>query len=692
MSNLQCETLPESISRCWNLQALHVIDCRELLRLPESIGKLRKLRTLDLSGAWKLHSLPQSIGDCNNLHSLRLISCVNLIMQPLDLFRMPQNSWNINLSACSRITLLPNSVTQLEMLNSLNLSFCSDLQGLPGSFNWHKLCALKLSHTKLRKLPDGIVNLQRLKELDLKGCNELCGMPVGIGQLTQLRRLGLFVVGNGREYASMSELCSLNMLTGDLEIKSIRYIKGSDDDRTKAYLSEKNNLQEVTLKWHSRKHDIHMAQELDLLNKLQPPTGIKKLFIHGYPGQQFSCWMTKEDDSSSSLKVITKQFGPLPFLYLTHMELVNCPNLMDLSGLVKLPSLNTLKLDNLSAVESIGGGPFPLLKELHIQKMPCLSYCSTMIMTTLADREGDESNHQAIQCFPCMVALEIIKCPKLKVKPAFPSSLESLVLASSNMQLLHPPVTTCSASCSKGAMLSSSTPLLRELSLSAMVASSSRWDLLQQVTALQSLEISLCDDLVQLPQSMQKLTSLQHLKIWNCGSLRKVPEWIGQLCSLQKMDIRGCTSLSSLPQSMVQLNSLQYLVIGNCDALQLPEWLGDLCSLRSLDIWGLPRLTCLPPSLQHLASLQELKISCFDALLQLPEWLGELSALRRLKIETCPGLTSLPSSMKRLTDLQELEIICCPGLRRRYRKGEGEDWHLISHIPHVDIWRITDED
>lgn len=76
----------------------------------------------------------------------------------------------------------------------------------------------------------------------------------------------------------------------------------------------------------------------------------------------------------------------------------------------------------------------------------------------------------------------------------------------------------------------------------------------------------------------------------------------------------------------------------------------------------------------------------------LPEWLGEISALRQLKIETCPGLTSLPSSIQRLTALQELEIIRCPELRKRYRKGEGPDWDLISHIPHVEIQRITDED
>jgi Leucine-rich repeat (LRR) protein len=382
------------------------------------------------------------------------------------------------------------------------------------------------------------------------------------------------------------------------------------------------------------------------------------------------------------------------------MKLVNFPNLKDLSGIVKLPSLNTLELNNLSAVESIGGGPFPLLKELNIKKMPHLSECSMIIFTNLSDRDGGVSNYQALRSFPCLRVLEIIRCPKLKVKPSFPSSLESLVLANSSMQLLDTPntsalleaATTCSSSSYKGGSAPSSLPLLKILNLCAMMASSSRWNLLEELVGLQSLEISSCDDLAELPLSMRKLTSLQQLKIWNCVSLQTLPGWIGELSSLGRMDIRGCTRLSSLPLSMVQLNSLQHLIIGNCDALRLPEWMGDLGSLQSLDIWGLPGLTCLPPSLQHLSSLQTLKLSCFDALLVLPEWLGELSALQQLKIETCPSLASLPISMRRLTSLQELEIIRCPKLRRRYRKGEGEDWQLISHIPHVDIWNITDED
>jgi hypothetical protein len=238
------------------------------------------------------------------------------------------------------------------------------------------------------------------------------------------------------------------------------------------------------------------------------------------------------------------------------MKLVNLPNLKDLSGLVKLPSLNTLELNNLSAVESIGGGPFPLLKELNIKKMPHLSECSVIVITNLSDRDGGVSSYQALQNFPCLKVLEIIRCPKLKVKPSFPSSLESLVLANSSMQLLDTPstsdlleaATTCSSSSYKGGSAPSSLPLLKILNLCAMTASSSyRWNLLEELVGLQSLEISSSDDLAELPLSMRKLTSLQQLKIWNSVSLQALPGWIGELSSLGRFDIRGCTRLSSLP-------------------------------------------------------------------------------------------------------------------------------------------------
>ena len=45
------------------MQSLHFVDCKRFVTLPEYVGKLRKLRTLELRRITDLESLPQSIGD-----------------------------------------------------------------------------------------------------------------------------------------------------------------------------------------------------------------------------------------------------------------------------------------------------------------------------------------------------------------------------------------------------------------------------------------------------------------------------------------------------------------------------------------------------------------------------------------------------------------------------------------------------
>jgi len=112
---------------------------------------------------------------------------------------------------------------------------------------------------------------------------------------------------------------------------------------------------------------------------------------------------------------------------------------------------------------------------------------------------------------------------------------------------------------------------------------------------------------------------------------------------------------------MGKLTSLQLLKIGWCEALhQLPDCLGELCSLRKLEINYLRGLTCLPQSICRLTT-----------------------SLQELRIHHCPGIKSLPEGIKDLTALKKLIIYFCPDLERRCKRGTGEDWHLISHIPHV---------
>ncbi|KAM4118787.1 hypothetical protein ACJW30_03G008300 [Castanea mollissima] len=58
--------------------------------------------------------------------------------------------------------------------------------------------------------------------------------------------------------------------------------------------------------------------------------------------------------------------------------------------------------------------------------------------------------------------------------------------------------------------------------------------------------------------------------------------------------------------------------------------------------------------------------------------------LQHLSIWNCPKLKSLPNFL-RTTPLQHLEIHFCQILEERCRRGTGEEWPKISHIPNIDL-------
>jgi len=142
ISRLKYETLPEVISDIWSLQSLHVTSS-DLIKLPESIGKLQKLRVINLSFCWRLTSLPDSIGNC-------------VMISSRDLF------------SCKGVATLPSSISRNKRLR-----------------------VLRLGHTMIERLPLSITALESLECLDLRSCRELVELPEGIRNLKKLVVLNL---------------------------------------------------------------------------------------------------------------------------------------------------------------------------------------------------------------------------------------------------------------------------------------------------------------------------------------------------------------------------------------------------------------------------------------------------------------------------------------------------------------------
>ncbi|KAG5184014.1 hypothetical protein JKP88DRAFT_348536 [Tribonema minus] len=194
--------------------------------LPESIGNLTALTSLDLSCCKVLSSLPPSFGNLTALTTLSMRYCERLTELP-DSFGNLTALTSLSLAICERLTSLPDSFSNLTALTSLDLSSCSVLSSLPPSFgNLTALTSLDLSgnlfyRMTLRDLPDSFGNLTALKSLNLGeklggGCKSLMRLPKSFGNLTALTTLSMCSCKRLTElpesFGDLTALTSLNLL------------------------------------------------------------------------------------------------------------------------------------------------------------------------------------------------------------------------------------------------------------------------------------------------------------------------------------------------------------------------------------------------------------------------------------------------------------------------------------------------
>ncbi|KAH9751758.1 hypothetical protein KPL71_014425 [Citrus sinensis] len=215
------------------------------------------------------------------------------------------------------------------------------------------------------------------------------------------------------------------------------------------------------------------------------------------------------------------------------------------------------------------------------------------------------------------------------------------------------------------------------------------------------------------PKWLTSLTYLRELNLWFCFNCEHLPP-LGKL-PLEKLQLYILKSVkrvgneflgieesseddpssSSSSSSVTAFPKLKSLDIGGMEELE--EWnyritrkenISIMPRLSSLWIRGCPKLKALPDYLLQSTALQELRIYFCDLLEELPiledRKTTDIPRLSSLEIGYCPKLKVLPNYLLRTTTLQELIIHRCPLLENRYREGEGEDWHKISHIPYIE--------
>ncbi|KAK8327369.1 hypothetical protein V6Z11_A11G177800, partial [Gossypium hirsutum] len=492
---------------------------------------------------------------------------------------------------------LPESTIFLYNLQTLNLQYCHSLEMLPKDTR----------------------HLKNLKYLDLRSCSLLTSMPVGLGQLSCLRKLSMFVVGKDIGCGGIDELKEL-ALVGELSITGLHNIKSLTEAKN-ANLKKKQNLSSLSLSWQveslETSHHQHRNDE-EILNVLQPHSSLKKLCIFGYQGDRFPYWMMD-----------------LLLPNLVEISLEDCEICDQLPPLGKLRFLKVLTIKVMGALKYIDSNfygdmesSFPSLKVLEIGMAPCLEE-----WTTVNGREQ----------FPLLRSLTIKCCPKL-VKMPMLQSLKKLEIGGINVTLLK--------------------------------------SLMMNATILTSLWINEVDELTDLPDGLlQNQKHLDSLTIVS-STLKSLSDMLDNLSTLEHLELESCLQLESLPAGLQNISSLKTLDLSQCDSLKLAslsEGVLYLTSLRNLLINGCPELTSLPESIRHLSSLRSLRIWSCVRLISLPNEIQHLNLLSQLEIKYCCNLTSLPQGVWSLTALETLEIEGCPHLKRQCKK---ERRGLTQHNPH----------
>ncbi|XP_022725948.1 putative disease resistance protein RGA1 [Durio zibethinus] len=423
----------------------------------------------------------------------------------------------------------------------------------------------------------------------------------------------------------------------------------------------------------STSRQIRQTEELDekLMESLQPNYNIRRLSINGYVGRQFPHWMNHFDIGN-----------------LRELELINCKRCETLPKLGQLPKLKCLNIQGMDKVVKIndefsGGGmrPFPPLNELILRDFPELRTWESMGST---------------EAFPRLKRLSIMKCPLLKTMPWFPT-LQRLVVQDCDPLLLRSaaelrtlstlvidsfrefgffiPKVLLENCCFLISLTVTSCPSLETLPAN-----------LGKIRGLKSLKIAFCEMLESLPDGFTNLISLETLDIIECPRLSTLPEQsLERLSSLRSLSIENCAGLTSLPTGMQHATALERLTIMFCSNLaSLPDGLQNLLALKSLTILSCQQLASLPEGVEHMKMLQNLEIRICPKLMALPK-VNNLVSLKSLAISDCQNINSLPEGIQQLKQLQHLSIKDCPELEKRCKRGEGEDWQKISHIPYVYV-------
>ena len=185
-----------------------------------------------------------------------------------------------NLTFCSSLRELPESIGQLHSLTRFNLICCLSVVTLPESIGQlHSLTDLDLGHGHFMKLPESIGQLRSLRVLKLEHV-PLTALPESIGQLVNLKELEL------------KKCCLLKSLPNSIKgMKSLEKCESLASGLPEEEICRVNRVIEINRNRSERfpytPNQLYVGLMLYIMSLKQGETGIRRI-IADYLGVSYT--------------------------------------------------------------------------------------------------------------------------------------------------------------------------------------------------------------------------------------------------------------------------------------------------------------------------------------------------------------------------------------------------------------------